>query len=94
MKATIVNELHDIIEKPTHCVGWRLINNFEDIDRFLCIYTHQTHTVYTTRSTTIPTGKLLPLPYAQWTYDNQLQYKYYKQIKSIRYDCQRSCSSQ
>ena len=93
--STIVNELHDLIENDTHWIGWLHYRAKYDLERFLWIYQHQTHTVYKSPYGTNDTdGKVTALQYPQWTYDNNIKNKYCTQVRFIRYDCQRSNCSQ
>ena len=64
MNTNVINELEDFAEKATHCVGWKHIHSFEDVERFLRVSTNQTHAVYITRSITYRDGEPIPLPYA------------------------------
>ncbi len=94
IRSTILNELSDIQANVSYFEGWKYVDDISDMDRFLWVYQHQTHTVYIkgySRDKTV--YKIYPLCHEKWFGDTTDTDKYIKQIAIARYDCQRTKSN-
>ena len=88
-RANSVNELSDTIEKETHWIGWMRIDSYDDITRFLWIYTHQTKIVYNIRGEHKVNLNPTVLTFRQWFNDETMIDEKVQHVSSHRSDCQR-----
>ena len=97
---TILKEVNQLVEYGDYWEGWIRINDgsqFDDLERFLWIYQHQTHTVYNrlmpeTRKEQQKEHKINPLTslHSIFTLDGDITDKYIQRIKTMSYLCSRA----
>ena len=86
----MISRLSDIDENEHYFEGWMRITHEHEIENWIWIYSHQTHTHYINKYNKTHSNKSKKLLHAQYTTDNDTTNKYITHIKTIRENCARA----